>query len=62
MLIPSNGREDVTISVIVGETRENHAVHQITRPARLSVEEAANGRQAAVRIESEEGVVTTVRF
>lgn len=55
------GDED-TISIILGETPEDHITHIITGPSHVRLEQTESGAHEALQIESASGVTTLLRF
>lgn len=55
------GGEDL-ISIIVGRTPEERVTHNITAPTHVRVEQAENGADMALQIETSGGTTTLVRL
>ena len=55
------GGED-TISITIGGKDAERVTHTITRPTHVRIEQAENGADMALQIESADGVATLVRF
>jgi len=51
-----------TISIIAGDKSDDHVNHIINRPTRLALEETEEGAHKGLRIESEDGQTTLLRF
>ncbi|HEY0378950.1 MAG TPA: DUF5335 family protein [Pyrinomonadaceae bacterium] len=56
------GDDEDAISIMVGETPDDHVTHTITRPTHVSLEQTQEGANEALQIESGEGVTTLLRF
>jgi hypothetical protein len=56
-----NGGED-SISIIVGLTPAEHITHNITAPTHVRIQQAENGADMTLQIESSDGVTTLVRL
>jgi Family of unknown function (DUF5335) len=57
----NNGGVD-SIIITVGLTPAEHVTHNITAPTHIRLEQAENGANMALQIESSEGVTTLVRL
>jgi hypothetical protein len=55
------GGEDA-ISIILGKRSAEHVTHNITQPTHVRIEQAENGADMALQIESRVGVTTLVRL
>jgi hypothetical protein len=51
-----------TISITIGGKDAERVTHTITRPTHVRIEQAENGADMALQIESTDGVATLVRF
>jgi hypothetical protein len=51
-----------TIAISLGKTPEDHVTHTITEPARVWLEQTAEGANAALEIESADQIKTLLRF
>lgn len=56
-----DGGEDL-ISIIVGLNPSEHVTHNIAAPTHVRIEQAENGADMALQIESSEGTTTLVRL
>lgn len=56
------GSPDETISIFVGDRSDNNAGHIIHAPAHVTLKETDDGAHEALRIESQDGVTTLLRF
>ena len=56
-----NGGED-SISIIVGRTPAEHITHNIQSPTHVRIQQAENGADIALQIESSDGETTLVRL
>ncbi|HWP43654.1 MAG TPA: DUF5335 family protein [Blastocatellia bacterium] len=54
--------DESIISIMVGNSAEDHLTHTITGPSRVNVKVSGEGTDEAVEIESEDGLTTLVRF
>lgn len=61
--VEASGQEEMpAISVYVGKAPQPRVVRRIASPSRLSLKRREDGAPTALRIESEDGIVTMVRF
>ena len=51
-----------SIAISAGELPEDHVTHVIRRPSRIAMEQTDQGAHKGLRIESEDGETTLVRF
>jgi hypothetical protein len=56
------GGDEDAISIMVGETPDDHVTHTITQPTRVRLEQTEEGATAALQIESGDRVTTLLRF
>lgn len=62
ILTPPDGHEDTTISIMAGETPQEHVVHKVPRPSRLTLEKTGTREPRVLRIESKDGIVAMIVF
>lgn len=58
----SDELESNTITIMSGGKVDDHVTHTITRPTTVSLEQTAEGADAALAIKSEDGVTALLRF
>jgi hypothetical protein len=56
------GDDEDTISIMVGETPDDHVTHTITAPSHVRLEQTQEGANEALQIESGDRVTTLLRF
>ena len=56
------GGDEDTISIMVGETPDDHVTHTITQPTSIRLEQTQEGANEALQIESGDRVTTLLRF
>lgn len=56
------GDGEDTISIMVGETPDDHVTHTITAPSHVRLEQTQEGANEALQIESASGAMTLLRF
>lgn len=56
------GGDEDTISIMVGETPDDHITHVITAPSHVHLEQTQEGANEALQIESGDRVTTLLRF
>jgi hypothetical protein len=56
------GNREASISITVGMNPAERVTHNITAPKQVRIEQAENGADMALQIESAEGVTTLVRL
>lgn len=54
--------DENAISIMVGETPDDHVTHTITQPTHVRLEQTREGANEAIQIESGDGVTTLLRF
>jgi len=50
------------IEIVAGDSAQAHATHSVLNPAHVRVAEEENGNAVALQIESDQGLITMVRF
>lgn len=55
-------REGNTVRIMTGVKRDDHVTHSITRPTQVSLEQTDDGSDAALAIQSGNGVTALLRF
>ena len=58
----SKNTEPRAIAISLGNTPEDHVTHTISEPTRIWLERTVEGANAALEIESADGVKTLLRF
>lgn len=58
----SSGTRGQTVMIMAGEKPDGHVTHTINRPTKVSLEQTDEGADAALAIESEDGVTALLRF
>ena len=56
------GSNEDAISIMVGETPDDHVTHTITAPSHVRLEQTQEGANEALQIESASGATTLLRF
>jgi Family of unknown function (DUF5335) len=54
--------DTASIAISAGELPQDHVTHVIHRPSRVAMEQTEDGAHKGLRIESEDGETTLVRF